>query len=228
MQDALTPILDRRTRKRLANRQAISDAATRLFMEHGFDQVTVDQIAEAADVGRITVFNHFPRKEDMFFDREREPHDLAVAALCKRGKGTSPIEAIRLLAHRLIEERNPMLPFMRSMRRFMATALASEALKARARQLSSEFEIKLAGLLANSVQRPSNDPEAHLAAALLVATWSVAFAEAYETAIRDDDEVAAGRLFLCLVDQGVAAVSSAMAETAYGSAKGGAPSAPKG
>ncbi|TIV74470.1 MAG: TetR family transcriptional regulator, partial [Mesorhizobium sp.] len=59
---------DRRARKRLATRKAISDTATRLFMERGFDHVTVDEIAEAADVGRMTVFNHFPRKEDMFFD----------------------------------------------------------------------------------------------------------------------------------------------------------------
>lgn len=60
--------IDRRTRKRLATRQTISDAATRLFNAHGFDQVTVDEIAEAADVGRMTVFNHFPRKEDMLTD----------------------------------------------------------------------------------------------------------------------------------------------------------------
>jgi len=49
--------LDRRSRKRLATRQAISVAATRLFVERGFDQVTVDEIATAADVGRMTVFN---------------------------------------------------------------------------------------------------------------------------------------------------------------------------
>ena len=47
---------DRRSRKRLATRQGISDAATLLFMERGFDHVTVDEIAEAADVGRMTVF----------------------------------------------------------------------------------------------------------------------------------------------------------------------------
>jgi AcrR family transcriptional regulator len=63
---------DRRSRKRLATRQGISNAATRLFFERGFDHVTVDEIAAAADVGRMTVFNHFPRKEDMFFDRDEE------------------------------------------------------------------------------------------------------------------------------------------------------------
>ena len=61
---------DRRSRKRLVTREGISVAATRLFLERGFDNVTVDEIAAAADVGRMTVFNHFPRKEDMFFDRD--------------------------------------------------------------------------------------------------------------------------------------------------------------
>ena len=61
---------DRQSRKRLATRQETSNAATRLFWERGFDQVTVNEIAAAADVGRMSVFNHFRRKEDMFFDRD--------------------------------------------------------------------------------------------------------------------------------------------------------------
>ena len=67
---------DRRTRKRLATRQRISDVATRLFIERGFDGVTVDEIAEAADVARMTVFNHFSRKEDMFFDLDEEGREI--------------------------------------------------------------------------------------------------------------------------------------------------------
>src|SRR6202000_1667282 len=75
---------DRRTRKRLATRQSISDTATRLFLQRGFDAVTVDDIASAADVGRMTVFNHFPRKEDMFFDREEEMQTLAFEGVRTR------------------------------------------------------------------------------------------------------------------------------------------------
>src|ERR1700684_2117544 len=95
---------DRRSRKRLATRQSISDAATLLFLERGFDRVTVDEIAEAADVGRMTVFNHFPRKEDMFFDRDEEGREILREALRKRDLGFPPTEAYRLLAHRLIAE----------------------------------------------------------------------------------------------------------------------------
>ena len=96
----LTTPPDRRTRKRLATRQRISDIASRLFVERGFDQVTVDEIAEAADVARMTVFNHFTRKEDMFFDLDEEAREDLLTALQKRDPGTSPIEAVRLFVHR--------------------------------------------------------------------------------------------------------------------------------
>src|SRR3954462_451885 len=102
---------NRRTRKRLATRQSISDTATRLFLERGFAAVTIDEIAAAADVGRMTVFNHFPRKEDMFFDRDEEVREALRDALRQRDPRLSPIEALRLLAHRLVEARSPYLEF---------------------------------------------------------------------------------------------------------------------
>jgi AcrR family transcriptional regulator len=215
MQEQQKPTLDRRSRNRLKNRQMISDVATRLFAEYGFDQVTVGQIAEAADVGRMTVFNHFPQKEDMFFDRKSEPYEMVAAALRDRGEDTSPIETITSIAHQLVEKRDPILPLFKSTRWFVATALGSEALKARARQMRSEFESALAGLLANAVQRPTNDSEAQLVAALTAATWSVAFSEGYDALIRDDDTVEACRTFLSLIDQGMAGVSAAVAQTPY-------------
>ena len=82
---------DRRARKRLATRQGISNAATLLFIERGFDHVTVDEIAAAADVGRMTVFNHFPRKEDMFFDRDEEGR-----AILREAFGGATLRSLRL------------------------------------------------------------------------------------------------------------------------------------
>ncbi|NPB27335.1 TetR family transcriptional regulator, partial [Shigella sonnei] len=76
-----------------------------------FDHVTVDEIASAADVGRMTVFNHFPRKEDMFFDREEEGHEMLRDALQRREPGITPVETLRLLAHRLAAEDGPYLRF---------------------------------------------------------------------------------------------------------------------
>jgi AcrR family transcriptional regulator len=54
-----------RERRKQETRQAISDIATRLFVAHGFDEVTISQVADAAGVAKMTVTNYFPRKEDL-------------------------------------------------------------------------------------------------------------------------------------------------------------------
>src|ERR1700749_5101441 len=186
---------DRRTRKRLATRQGISDAATRLFIERGFDNVTVDEIAEAADVGRMTVFNHFPRKEDMFFDREGEIQQLAFDAVRKRGPAVTPIEATRLLAHDLVSQDHEFVMLSADTSWFTKTAMASEALKARARERRDDFTRALALVLAEEARQPAGDPNAHLAAGLIVSTWAVAFSEAQKLFDRTQDPDAAKRCF---------------------------------
>jgi AcrR family transcriptional regulator len=67
--------------KKRVTRQAISDVATRLFIEHGFDEVTIAQVAAAANVAKMTVTNHFPRKEDLVFDIHEEFAASLSAAL---------------------------------------------------------------------------------------------------------------------------------------------------
>jgi AcrR family transcriptional regulator len=60
-----------RARKKQQTRRVIADTARRLFAERGFEQVTIAEIARAADVSDKTVFNYFPAKEDLYFDRTR-------------------------------------------------------------------------------------------------------------------------------------------------------------
>src|ERR1700712_3796161 len=139
---------DRRTRKRLVTRQAISDAATRLFIARGFDDVTVDEIADAADVGRMTVFNHFPRKEDMLFDRDQEAREILRDVLRRRDPRVAPIEALHLFIHRLVAEQSPYIEFSAATQRFGETIEGSEALKARARAMRDEFAQVVAVALA--------------------------------------------------------------------------------
>jgi AcrR family transcriptional regulator len=206
---------DRRSRKRLATRQGISDAATLLFMERGFDHVTVDEIAEAADVGRMTVFNHFPRKEDMFFDRDEEGREILREALRKRDPRVAPIEAYRLLAHRLIAERSPYFSFSGQGQGFIETIEGSETLKARARAIRDELAQVVAVALSECAGREPTDPDAHLVAGLLLATWTVAFIQAHGIFRQTKDAEQAKAAFLALVDKGTIGLKAAMAGTPY-------------
>lgn len=207
---------NRQTRKRLATRQTISDVATRLFFERGFDAVKVEEIADAADVSRMTVFNHFPRKEDMFFDLDDEGRQDLLDALQKRRPDTPPIDALRRFAHWAVRHQRPYVRFFDPHSdRFMATLHASEALRARARAIRDELTQVLAAALADSVKRTHPDPVAVLAASLLVATWAVALAEAHRSFQQHQDRDTANRLLLKLVDRGTKGVKAAMQGTPY-------------
>lgn len=79
-----------RERKKRQTRQYISDVATGLFIERGFDTVTVAEIADAANVSVNTVYNYFPAKEDLFFDRSAGLVDRMVRWVRGRNKGSRP------------------------------------------------------------------------------------------------------------------------------------------
>lgn len=82
----------RRERKKALTRQALADAAVRLFLERGFDAVTVAEIAEAADVSVSTLFQHFPSKEALVFARPDE--GTLGEALEQRAPGTPVLTAL--------------------------------------------------------------------------------------------------------------------------------------
>jgi AcrR family transcriptional regulator len=206
---------DGRSRTRLATRQAISNAATRLFIERGFDHVTVDEIAATAGVGRMTVFNHFPRKEDMFFDLDDEGRETLREALRQRESRVSPIEALRLLAHRLITERSPFVEFSAENQYYIEAIEGSEALKARARAIRDELAQVVAEALCKCVGREPTDVAAQLAADLLLATWTVAFLHGHRTFRQSQNTQKAEAAFLAVVDSGTLGVKGAMAGTPY-------------
>jgi AcrR family transcriptional regulator len=206
---------DRRSRKRLATREGISNAATRLFLARGFDQVTVDEIATAADVGRMTVFNHFPRKEDMFFDRDEAGREMLTEALRQRDPRVAPIETLRLLAHRLVAEQSPYVRFSAGSQGFIETIEGSETLKARARAIRDEIAQVVTVALSECVGREPTDPAAHLAAGLLLATWTVALIQAHQTFRERRDTEEAKAAFLAIVEKGTIGLKAAMAGTPY-------------
>ncbi|WP_415025018.1 hypothetical protein [Bradyrhizobium sp.] len=119
------------------------------------------------------------------------------------------------MAHRLIEQPHPSYPLFDGTYLFVETALASEALKARARQMRDDFIRALAVVLADSVNRPRGDPDAHLAAGMIASVWSVAFTQAHERFGRTRNANDANRVFLDLIDRGTIGVGAALAATAY-------------
>jgi AcrR family transcriptional regulator len=89
------PPVGRRERKKAATRQAIADAALRLFLDRGYDQVSIRDIADAADVSTTTLFKHFTGKEALVFDEEQDRETQLVAAVRQRTPGQGIIDALR-------------------------------------------------------------------------------------------------------------------------------------
>src|ERR1700733_4752132 len=127
-----------RERRKQETRQAISDVATAMFAERGFDAVTISQVAEAAGVAKMTVTNYFPRKEDMVFDR--------AAAVAARAPGESLLTAIRRDYARAAERADVTLGL--SSPEFAAMIESSPVLTARGLELLEQRERALGDAIA--------------------------------------------------------------------------------
>lgn len=204
-----------RERKKRETRKKISDVATGLFMTRGFDAVTVAEIAEAADVSKMTVFNYFPRKEDMFFDRDEESRELLRQALLERRKGTSPLAALRGLVRRLLEEKHPFAKFDAGVASFWKTVTDSAALTMRAREMRGELERDFAELLVSSTGSRKNDPRATLLAGMIASAWTVAYAEGLRRVRAGESGGRPRKAFLALLERGFRSVAAGFADTPY-------------
>jgi AcrR family transcriptional regulator len=171
-------------------RARIAAVATDLFLERGFDTVTVAQVAAAAGVSKVTVFSHFERKEDLLLDRLPDVVDLTRAVIRERAGSAGAVEAIRQAALALAAERHPLSGLGEGVEPFMRTLLESPALIARLREFEREIETELAAELRAD---PGFSGDSALAAALLVAAYrTVAVASVRRRLAGDDlDGVAA-------------------------------------
>jgi AcrR family transcriptional regulator len=84
-----------RERKKRATRAAIHHAGMELFRTQGFGGTTVDQIADAADVSRATVFTYFPTKEDIVFGDDPRTVEALAADLRDSCAEETPLAAVR-------------------------------------------------------------------------------------------------------------------------------------
>jgi len=169
-----------RGRKKRLMRQQLSDTATRMFLERGFDAVRVSEIAEACGVSEKTVFNYFPTKEALILDRL----DATVAAL-RTGladPGVSPVEAaLRILDAELgamtswLAAQDDPVQAGASIRRFGALIQAAPSLRAHQSDMMDQFVAVAAAALAGRAAMSPDDPEPRIAATALLGLWRVQF-----------------------------------------------------
>ncbi|MZD04579.1 TetR family transcriptional regulator, partial [Streptomyces sp. SID5785] len=154
----------RRERKKAATRKALADAALELFLEHGYDKVTVAQIAEAADTATTTLFAHFPAgKEALILDDSGEREAALTEAVRDRPDGASALDAL----HSFFAARAPFaddrdLP--ERYRRASKLVMDTPALWAYARRVWVACQEPLARLLAEADGRAEPDESFRLLA----------------------------------------------------------------
>jgi AcrR family transcriptional regulator len=166
-----------RERVRRRTRGEIADAALSLFLERGFDSVTVSEVAEAAGVSEKTVFNHFPTKAELVFDADLDLIAGLVAAIRERPVGCSILTAVRShLREDLPDVGDDAGPEIR--RRFQRMVTESPTLLAHRRQMTADYEERLGGVLAEQTGTPADAPENFLAAIALIGCLRAGFAGA--------------------------------------------------
>ena len=164
-----------RERKKRETRQQISDVATAMFAERGFDAVTISQVAEAAGVAKMTVTNYFPRKEDLVFDRADAIVASLAAAVAARAPGESLLTAIRRDYARAAERADVTLGL--SSPEFAAMIESSPVLVSRSREMLDQREQALGDAIA--AETGVDDPQQRVVAALLASVPRVLSAEGW-------------------------------------------------
>jgi AcrR family transcriptional regulator len=155
MPDAGPRAPGRRERKKAATGQALAAAARRLFLERGFDEVTVAEIADAADTAVSTLFAHFPGgKEALVLGDSTEREQALTASVRQRPAGTSVLRALR----DFLATRGPFRPDPDPQaRRIAALVVTTPALRAYARALWTSCETTLAEVVAEQTGRDAHD-----------------------------------------------------------------------
>jgi AcrR family transcriptional regulator len=181
-----------RERKKLQTAMRIYRTAVELFVERGFDNVSVQEIADAAEVSKMTVFNYFGTKEDLIFSPMEEHFSDAARAVRERQPGESAVAAVRRQFLEMVEARDPSVglnsePFARQVRHLV---MATPVLMERAFLAAQKGTRELAGLLA---EETGDTTVALIAAATLSAARNALIEEHHSRVEAGEapDEVAA-------------------------------------
>jgi AcrR family transcriptional regulator len=171
-----------RERKKRMMRQLISDTATAMFLERGFEEVRVAEVAAACEVSEKTVYNYFPTKESLVLDREEPMADDIRRVLGPGGAPMSPIHAaVELIAAELNrqydhwgeDEHKPQDLTM--IRRFAEMLERTPPLRAAQRDMMDRLVDVAAQSMAARAGVDPDDPEPQIAADALLGLWRVQY-----------------------------------------------------
>ncbi|TCO45359.1 TetR/AcrR family transcriptional regulator [Actinocrispum wychmicini] len=145
--------IGRRERKKAQTRQALADAALRLFLDRGYDNVGVKEVADAADVAVTTLFKHFPSKEALVFDLDEDIESGLVAAVCDRSPGQSIPAALRdYVRQRVVDHAESPVTAG-----FLRMVEETPALREYGRRMWMRHETALARAIAEDIGAPADD-----------------------------------------------------------------------
>ncbi|MFE1836737.1 TetR/AcrR family transcriptional regulator [Streptomyces sviceus] len=169
-----------REQKKRRLRQRLSDTATEMFLERGFDAVRVSEIAQACGVSEKTVFNYFPTKESLILDRGETTLDALRAGLADTDHS-----AVETVLRILSDELRAMTSWIAAqedphqaaaiIRRFGALTRSTPSLRAYHRDMTDRLVAAAADALARRVRKSPDDPEPQIAAVALLGLWSIQF-----------------------------------------------------
>ncbi|GAA0390638.1 TetR family transcriptional regulator [Acrocarpospora corrugata] len=160
-----------REQKKLLTRRAIHETALALFLERGFDAVSVAEVAAAAQVSKMTVFNYFPTKEDLVLaPMEEQLNSDAAEILGGRRPGEPVVAAFRRAFLERLERRSADtgLDDRPAVQELMYLIRRTPSLMARLYMIQVFAEERLARLM--EAESPG-DPRAGIAAGQLTALW---------------------------------------------------------
>ncbi|HEY1323888.1 MAG TPA: TetR family transcriptional regulator [Streptosporangiaceae bacterium] len=168
-----------RERRKQQTRQMISDIATHLFAERGFDEVTISQVADAAGVAKMTVTNYFPRKEDLVFDRAGAVIGHLAKVVATRAPGESMLAAVRRDYAGAVARADVTLGL--SSPAFARMIMNSPVLTGRGLEMLNQRELALGDAIA--AETGTDGPQQRLVAALLASVHRVLYAAASERSL---------------------------------------------
>jgi AcrR family transcriptional regulator len=163
-----------RERRKQETRQAISNIATQMFVDRGFDEVTIAEVADAAGVAKMTVTNYFPRKEDLVLDRAEAIERHLADVIAARAPGESMLAAIRRDYAGAVARADVSLGL--SSPAFAGMILGSPVLLGRVREMLDRREQLLGDAIA--AETGTDNPQQRLVAVLLASVHRVLAAEA--------------------------------------------------